>query len=548
VTSVATILPLDADAPIDLVGGKGHALSKLTRAGLPVPTGFLITTRAYDEFVSSNDLREQILTPASALEDADFSETEQVAADIAALFEEANIPGELEAEICAAYAVLENQPVAVRSSATAEDLPDASFAGQQDSFLNVRGRHAFLTGLKSCWASLWTARAMTYRARMGIDHGSVSMGVVVQVMVEADASGILFTANPTTGDRSEIVVNAGLGLGDAIVGGEVSPDAYVLDRGDFSLKEARETAKTDMSVPSGEQGTQLAPVPENLRNESVLDSEALSRLAQLSLEAESVLGGMPQDVEWAVAGGVCWLLQSRPVTNLPDPQPGLSWEAPYEGAKLIRRQVVENMPEPLSPLFEELYLADGLDLSIDAFTAEMDLPFDVEEFIERPMFVTVNGYGYCRYEFRASWKMLALIPRVIFWYVTALPKLLKNLVEMWREGLAEYQDCIERCQRRDVDDFSIGELISGIRELARADARYWFHISIAVGAAKVSEAMLDWFVGSRWVEGELSAALFLRGFPSKTLEAQSDLARIAQAICRMPSVRDAVLNSSVDGL
>ena len=172
--------------------------------------------------------------------------------------------------------------------------PDSSFAGQQDTYLNVRGDAALLDAIRRCWASLWTARAIGYRMKMGIDQRSVAMGVVVQLMVPADVSGILFTANPATGDRSELVVNASFGLGEAVVGGVVTPDTYVLDRNSLETKETRIGGKEQMIVSAGDQGTLTQQVPEEQRSQPSLSPTMLRELASLSLEVEST-------VRWSTA-------------------------------------------------------------------------------------------------------------------------------------------------------------------------------------------------------------------------------------------------------
>src|SRR6266568_76710 len=205
------VLPLHSQkASLATVGGKGANLSQLVRAGFPVPTGFLVSTAAYRAFVQDNDLQQQIVARARRGAATDF---EVVSAAIRQLFERANIPSTVAAAIQQAYAALSPAgkalvPLAVRSSATAEDLPGASFADQQETYLNVRGEQALLQAVKRCWASLWTPRALTYRARQGIDPATVSEAVVAQVLVPADASGVLFTANPLTGARDEIAIEA----------------------------------------------------------------------------------------------------------------------------------------------------------------------------------------------------------------------------------------------------------------------------------------------------------------------------------------------------
>lgn len=300
------VLPLD-DRAADLatVGGKGASLAKLVGAGLPVPPGFHVTTGAYRAFVSSGGLGEEI---RAALATADPANA------IAGAFARREVPREVADAIRRAYLAIADQPVAVRSSATAEDLPGMSFAGQHDTFLNITGVDALLGAVKRCWASLWTARAIDYRTRNGIAHDDVALAVVVQRLVPADAAGVLFTANPLTGARGELVVNAAWGLGESVVGGQVTPDTYVLAHGTRESLRREVNDKAVMTVRTAE-GTREEPVPEELRREPVLDEPATAELAGLGERIQD-LYGTPMDVEWAVHGGRFAILQARPITNL----------------------------------------------------------------------------------------------------------------------------------------------------------------------------------------------------------------------------------------
>ncbi|MEE9279903.1 MAG: PEP/pyruvate-binding domain-containing protein, partial [Myxococcota bacterium] len=533
-----------ADASLERVGGKGRSLATLAAAGLPVPAGFLVTTTAYKDFVEAHKLQGSILEMVGDAASQSPNAVERASASIRSLFEAA-LPAKMASAIGQAYSALaeSDPPVAVRSSATAEDLPGLSFAGQQDTFLNVRGEAALLDAVRRCWASLWTARAIGYREQMEIDHRAVAMGVVIQLMVPADVAGILFTANPATGERSELLVNASFGLGEAIVGGQVTPDTYILDRTGLDVKETVIGAKEEMIVSEGDQGTAAQPVPEARRSEASLSAETLGALGALSLRAEALFDGQPQDIEWAVADGTCWLLQSRAITSLPAPPlRDVRWDPPTEGMRLIRRQVVENMPDPLSPLFAELYLNDGLEQSIDQLMANFAVPFDVDEFIERPMFLTVNGFAYTRADYRVSWRMLRIMPKVLYWSVTAMPRLLRELVPRWHdEGLPRYRATVEQWKAIDPAEASDAELLAGVRSLAVADAVYWFDVTMVIAGAKMTDGLLNLFVTSRLVPGDLTSGVFLRGFPSKTLEAQADLEAIARRIEASDSLRELVI-------
>ena len=548
--SAPEVLPLASpDATLSVAGGKGQALARLSAAELPVPAGFLLSTSAYRSFVEAHDLQRQILDRVAEVATDDAASAERASTGIRSLFDGRRLPPATAAAVGEAYAALGSPApaVAVRSSATAEDLPDQSFAGQQDTYLHVHGEQAVLDAILRCWASLWTARAISYRMRTGIDQGNVSMGVVVQVMVPAEVSGVLFTANPVSGDRTEMVVNASFGLGEAIVGGQVTPDTFLLDHASGAITETRLGAKEEMVVPAEDQGTTTRSVPEAQRREASLAAQTLADLAALGRTVEGQCGGVPQDIEWAVAGGECWLLQSRPITNLPPPPLQVTWDPPAPGTKLIRRQVVENMPDPLSPLFDELYLGEGLDQSIEQALEDLGMPFDVEDFIDRPMFLTVNGYAYCRasYRFDRAWR---LVPQILYLYVTRLPRLLRNVVPLWREGLVAYLSTIDEWKTVDRVSASDEQLLAGVRALTVADALYWFRVAFVLGIAKMTDGLLHWFLTSRLVPGQATSGLFLRGFPSKTLEAQRALEAIAGRIRETASLGDLVARTPASDL
>ena len=318
---------------IELAGGKAANLGELVTAGFPVPGGCVLTTDAYRAFVAANGLEERILELATAPpeEGADAAES------IAALFTAGMIPVDMAWELREAYKALgagngAGVPVAVRSSATAEDLAEASFAGQQETYLNVIGADDLLDAVRECWASLWTERAMAYRARAGIAPQDVALAVVIQEMVDADAAGVMFTANPATGNRDEIVIGAAWGLGESVVGGLVSTDDLVVDCGTLKVLSSSIASKDTMTVNAGTRTGQI-PVPEDQRHQAVLDTGEAQRLASLGLRIARHFG-VPQDIEWARSGGVFRILQARPVTALPDPGTAVpqTWPLPYRTA------------------------------------------------------------------------------------------------------------------------------------------------------------------------------------------------------------------------
>ncbi|MFE4837580.1 PEP/pyruvate-binding domain-containing protein [Arthrobacter sp. NPDC056691] len=288
-------------------GGKGAALGELLRHGFPVPPGFIVTTDAYRSLLAETGL-------GAAMDGMDQNMRDGGA--LRALFARFVMPAPLRTEIGEKYAALGGGAVAVRSSATAEDLPGAAFAGQQDTFLNVVGEEAVAKAVADCWASLWTDRAIAYRQRQGTDPRGVTIAVVVQKMVPADVAGVMFTANPVTGERGEIVVDASPGLGEAVVSGRVVPEHYVLDRTgvirSFTPGGGEVVISPDAGGGTVEQPGSRSPVPS-------LASDQLRELADLGRRAQEHFI-RPQDIEWAVAGGRVHVLQSRPMTALP-PQP-----------------------------------------------------------------------------------------------------------------------------------------------------------------------------------------------------------------------------------
>lgn len=536
-------------------GGKGANLGEMAAAGLPVPTGFVLTTEAYHAFVKEHGLQQQIIDLAANVSAEDPQSSAEASAAIRALFLEVNLPKAVQADLFAAYIDLvtaEETAVAVRSSATAEDLPQASFAGQQETFLNVHGKEGLLEAVKACWASLWTARALAYRERIGIDQETVGMAVVVQVMVPAAVSGILFTANPATGARDELIINASFGLGEAIVSGQVTPDTYVLSRESRTVKETTLGTKEVMIVASDDQRTIIRPVPEAQRTQSALSSDLLNELTTLAAQVEKLFHGVPQDIEWAVAENHCWLLQARPITNLPPaPLQDVHWEPLRPGSIWMRRQVVEHMPEPLSPLFDELYLQEGLNQSLYEMASFMSdlsgFKFDMWDFIEPPFAATINGYAYSIASWDFQWK---LIPLVIQVYTVALPKMIRNLFPYWQDqALPAYQNTIAQWKNIDLANAPDEELIRGIRELAAADAVYWFASAVPLGLARITDAVLDHFLKSIASEHglmngpHLTSGAYLRGFPSKTVAAQAQLEAIASTIHSSDDLREQVVNA-----
>ncbi|MFI6223175.1 rifamycin-inactivating phosphotransferase [Nocardia salmonicida] len=300
---------------VAIVGGKGANLGELSRIdGVEVPDGFCVTTEAFARTVAGATSLDDRLDELSRLQPGDRAAISVLSEQLRRTVEELVVPEEVAEAILAAHARLGiDGAYAVRSSATAEDLPTASFAGQQDTFLNVVGAAAILEHVRRCWGSLFTERAVTYRLRNGFDQKKIQMSVVVQRMVFARAAGILMTADPVTSDRTVVSIDAGFGLGEALVSGLVNADVYQV-RDDRITGKTIATKKLAVeSVPTG--GTQVSEIARERRNEPVLSDDEVLRLAQLGRRIEAHFGS-PQDIEWCSDGDGFRIVQSRPITTL----------------------------------------------------------------------------------------------------------------------------------------------------------------------------------------------------------------------------------------
>ncbi len=317
-TDTMAVLWLDEVTADDLesVGGKGASLGELTGAGLPVPSGFVVAAGTYRRFLEETGIEEELFE-AVDVDTEDSAALAEAQSRAEQLILDTEFPEGMREEMLAAYDDLGDDPfVAVRSSATAEDLPDASFAGQQETFLNIT-REDLVDRVKQCWASLFTQRAIYYRQEQGFDHSKVDIAVVVQRMVDAEKSGVMFTSHPSTGEP-KLIIEAAWGLGEAVVSGSVSPDNYVVDRETGETVDVTVADKKTMMEKDDETGeTVERAVDDDLRESQVLDESDIARLVELGERVEDHYGG-PQDVEWAVVDGEVFMLQSRPITTIDD--------------------------------------------------------------------------------------------------------------------------------------------------------------------------------------------------------------------------------------
>ena len=341
-------------AKLALTGGKGANLGELSGIeGIQVPGGFCVTTEAYKEIVENNRAFNSLLDQLSVLKADNRKGIGETSAKIRKLIEEITIPEGISKEITRRLEQLgEENAYAVRSSATAEDLPNASFAGQQDTYLNITGKKAILENISKCWASLFTDRAVTYRLQNGFDHRKVHLSVVIQKMVFPQVAGILFTADPVTGNRKVLSIDASFGLGEALVSGLVNADIYKVRSGEVIDKKIAAKKLAIYALKDG--GTEQQEIPSEMQHQQALTDEQILQLARIGRKIEEHFGA-PQDIEWCLADGTFYIVQSRPVTTLfPIPEANDQQNRVY--VSVGHQQM---MTDPLKPLGLSVWMLTG---------------------------------------------------------------------------------------------------------------------------------------------------------------------------------------------
>lgn len=329
---------------LENAGGKGLHLAEMTSRGLPVPSGFIISTAAYRQFRDENRLSGVIAAAVKPIDPADTTALETASKTIRAAFTHGSLSDSIREKIVQAYRQLGAPAVAIRSSATAEDLPELSFAGQQDTYLNVNNETLLLQRVIDCWASLWTARAIGYRLRQGVGQQEIALAVVVQQMVQSEVSGVLFTANPLNGSRVETVIDATLGLGEALVSGLVDPDHYVVETLHNQIVQ-KTLGRKALSIRAEAEGG-VKQVNESVQDRPALSDEQILELAQLGQRVQQQFDG-PQDIEWAYCEGKLYLLQTRAITSLYPLPAGMQAEPLLT---FVSFAAVQGLVDPITPI------------------------------------------------------------------------------------------------------------------------------------------------------------------------------------------------------
>lgn len=473
-------LAFDQIAATDLprVGGKGANLGEMARAGFPVPPGFCISTEAFRRFMAGVPESDELYASLDALSADDVEGVRRVGEEVRRALLAAPIPpaitGALSAEL---ERMGKEHSYAVRSSATAEDLPYASFAGQHDTYLNVRGEANLVDRVRACWASLFTDRAILYRAQNGFPHRSVELSVVVQRMIFPDVAGILFTADPVTGSRRIISIDASYGLGEALVSGLVSADLYKIDKKTGAVVEARIADKKIALRPAPGGGTVREDLSDEQRRARVLSDEQARALAELGKRVEAHYGA-PQDIEWGIAGNEIVLLQARPITSLfPIPEPRPKDDDLHVYFSFSHAQV---MTDPMSPMGQSVW--------------RLIFPFGREGRGYNPLMCHAGGRLYV--------DITLLLRNRVFRKV--VPKALRGADQLAAQAIAEVTK-----QEGVFDGPGVGEAVrpqTALRRIvplfAKAQARLLF--VKPEGAAEDLSKMADEFLGE--VRAKLAAA------------------------------------------
>ncbi|MGZ7047456.1 MAG: phosphoenolpyruvate synthase [Methanobacterium sp.] len=325
---------------VAIAGGKGANLGELTQAGIPVPPGFVVTAATYDEFIKETGIFDEIMGILDAINVDNNQELQEASVKIKKIIMDAYMPDDIRTIILEAYNALcgrigkEDAFVAIRSSATAEDLPEASFAGQQDTFLNIKGSADVLEYVQKCWASLFESRAIFYREENNFDHSKVYIAVVVQEMVDAEKAGVMFTVHPSTGEE-KILIEGAWGLGEGVVSGTVTPDTYWIDKKTGEILESVISEKNVMFTKDPETGSTVKiDVPEDMKRKRVLSTSEIHALTELGKRIHEHYN-FPQDTEWAIEDEKIYMLQSRPVTTL-----NMGEESKTEKSTQVKREII----------------------------------------------------------------------------------------------------------------------------------------------------------------------------------------------------------------
>jgi rifampicin phosphotransferase len=518
-----------------MTGPKAVRLSELQAAGHPVPDGFALRFDALEAHLTHAGSTSRFVTLLAEIDRAAATDLDDLPRRLRQLIFDADLPIDLAADVREAFAALGGGPVSVRSSSNLEDRENLSFAGQHDSFLNIRDLDALLVNIRKVWGSAYSDRAVGYLRALDMSVQPLRMGVLVQRMVPAEASGVALTIHPVTGARDRMFIAAAFGLGEGTVGGTLTPDEWVVNRESGVVEEHRAGDKASALVPGDGDGLREVEVPDAQRFASVLCEAQLNVIRIAALEIEKQMGGAPQDIEWAFEGERLWILQARPMVV--PAAAGVRWESPVPGAHWRRNwRLGEWLPEPVTPLFASWILprlvASREEEGTGTFAWEEMHSFSMP----KPWHCIVNGYFYTRQDFPNDrpGRSQTLDDRIA--------SMQRNTIRIrrWhREYLPQYVRHFESHRARDLSVASSAELVSFVERLVAEAGEIWFFLSpIGYGF----EEMMFKPLYDRLVPGEKPHySVLFAGYESRMVDAQVALYELAARVSEHSELASLVL-------
>ncbi|MDE0686457.1 MAG: PEP-utilizing enzyme [Candidatus Poribacteria bacterium] len=523
------------------VGGKVANLSQLMSCGIHIPEGFCITTEGYYAYARDTGIEERLREILQSYDTDDPSKLAVCAQKCQGIILSEDIPQFLLKDIREAYHHLSQGrklmvPVAVRSSASLEDLPHVSFAGQYKTILNVRNEKALFEGVKGCWASLWSERALYYRRHHRISETDIRMAVLVQEMVDSDISGIMFTANPVNGSENEIVINASFGLGEAIVSGKVSSDTYIVRKSDALLLQHKVASKRLKVIALEEGETLEVAVSPEQRDIPALEKQQITELLDAGRLVEERFG-LPQDIEWSYSAGTLYLLQSRPITAL-RVEAGFPvvWTHPQDSTLPFCRED-ELAPTPLCPWEAHLFM-----MFVDSFNKARKNWHS----IFRYRALVVNGYLYTTdIPLQLNEEEIATYRKA---YEQTIVKLMEEVPEQWyKEWLPEIERDIKEWSQFDLKNASLGELIGHLQKVLSQHKHHEYLGAIAgVIWYPIVENLTKFLKELLGNDYEIDINTLLQGLKSKAYEVEETLWELTKKIKLESELSSIVLNNPPD--
>ena len=506
-----------------LTGAKAINLAKLTRAGLNIPMGIALTFEAAAQHLASNGLDHEVQALLKTINNSEPTDLGNNAAKIRALIENAPMPQDLVDQVESSLQFLSSS-VSVRSSSNLEDRSNFSFAGQHDSYLNMRGLSEVADAIKKVWASAYSDRAMVYLRTLNMPVQQIRMGVVIQDMVNADSAGVMFSLHPVTGDRNQLYISAAWGLGESTVSGLVTPDEILVDRDTSGIVSYQIGAKEERVVPDDAGGTRTERLDQSNRDQKVLSAEQIDQLKEAMISIEEIMAGDPQDVEWAFANEQLSLLQARPMVVL-EGNTGISWNSPIPKASWRRNwRLGEWLPDAVTPLFSS-WVLPGLVASREEFGTQTLGWEDMTSFsMPHPWFCLVHGYFFTRTDFppfnvdvskkERFAKMIQTGERVSRWHTQSLPA----YIEHFKSHLGF-----------DLKAASSDSLVEFVQQLVSEAGEFWSFIApIGYGF----EEMLFKTFYNETIEDENKPhhSILFSGFTSRMHDAQVALFQLHEKI------------------